>query len=426
MLNQRYIELLVTLIVTLLLLNCGKKSGSDKITLKLVHWYGNQRDLWQREVVETYEKEHPNIKIELETIPFQMYYSKILAATASGAHIGDVVAVDDWFAQELFKRNFTTDLQPFFNRDLKVESFYTTMLDGWRWKGNLMAFPTSGGVTVLFYNKDLFDAAGVTYPDSTWTYDDLLAAAKKLTKDTDGDGRIDQWGFLVDDGTYTALDTQIYSLGGHTLSPELSRCELESPESIEALQFLVDMVNKQKISPPPLPQQALSQEFMSGKYAMIMMGDFAKLSFKDTPFRWDIAMPPKGTGGRHSIRFGNAFCIPTTSQHKDEAWKLLKWIITFPGKEKIDELFYTMMPAYKPLATSKEWLNGVPRCNRAIIPELYEKYSLSIMTPGWLEWREHGLIPEMQNAFALRKTVREAARDASREINEVLRNQMNP
>jgi multiple sugar transport system substrate-binding protein len=391
----------------------------------LVHWYGPQRDNWQKEIVEPFEREHANIKVEMDVVPYSLYYAKAFASAASGAPMGDVVAIDDWFAPELFKRNYTVDLQSYFDRDLNAADFITQVFEMCRFpvgeKGDLLAIPFATGTTVLFYNRDLFDQAGVSYPDSNWTYADLVNAARKLTRDIDGDGVVDQWGFLADDGTYTGFDTMLYSLGGQILSPDLKQSWIDHPKSVEALQYIVDLVRKEKVSPLPSPLGSMGERFAGGKVGMMITGDFVKLALKDVRFRWDIALPPKGpTELRLSRRFGNSLSIPRQSQHPNEAWELIKYILTSPSRMRLNELFESMMPVYKSLTFSKEWIEGAPLCNRRAIIETEEKYSFFHITPGWLEWREQGLTPEVQNAMTGRKTVLDAARDAARKINAVL------
>jgi multiple sugar transport system substrate-binding protein len=426
---RQFLSLLISLCVLFSWFSCGRGSKSEaekQIVLRLVHWYGSQRDNWQKEIVEPFERDHPNIKVEMDVVPYSLYYPKVLASAASGAPMGDVVAIDDWFAPELFKRNYTVDLQPYFDRDLKMEDFITQVFEMCRLpvgqRGDLLAVPFATGTTVLFYNKDLFDQGGVSYPDSDWTYADLLTAARKLTRDTDGDGITDQWGILADDGTYTGFDTMLYSLGGQILSPDLKQSWIDHPKSVAALRFIVDLVRKERVSPLPSALESLGEKFGSGKFGMVITGDFVKIALKDVRFRWDIGLPPKGPERlRLSRRFGNSLCIPRQSEHPREAWQLIKYILTLSTGTKVNELFETMMPVFKPVAFSKEWIEGEPSCNRRAIIETEQRYSFFHITPGWLEWREQGLTPEVQNAMTGRKSVLEAAHDAARKISAILR-----
>src|SRR5438552_700224 len=116
-----------SLIALLILISgCAKKEESGgKIEIKLVHFYVDQKDIWQKNVAEEFEKLHPNIHVNVEAIPFGLYTTKIQSQAAAGAQFGDVVLIDDWFGQELFRRNYTIPLDSLFHRDLKEEDFFS-------------------------------------------------------------------------------------------------------------------------------------------------------------------------------------------------------------------------------------------------------------------------------------------------------------
>jgi multiple sugar transport system substrate-binding protein len=405
---------------------CGKEdeAPNGKKQIKLVHFYVDQKELWKRVAAE-FAKAHPDYDVTVEAIPFGVYTTKIQAAAATGSALGDVVLIDDWFAQELFKRDYTIALDDYFKRDLKESDFYTQFFTVWR-KGNqassrLMAMPACGGVTALFFNKDLFDAAGVTYPDSTWTYATLLGAAKKLTK---GSGAAKQWGFISDFGNSTGIDTYIYSNGGSILSSDLKKSGLLSPESKQAVSSYVDLVRVHGVMPAPDPSQSLGQKFMQGKVAMMLNFDVAKQELAHAPFKWDIAEPPKGSAGMMSRQNGQAFGVAKDCKNPEAAWELIKYIVTTPG-DGINELFSTAMPLYKPLANSADYLEGNPKCDRRALLRINEGKVFNLITPGWQEWRDHAFIPGMQEMLTGRLTVDEGLAQISRKIDQVLAERAN-
>ncbi|HWF43274.1 MAG TPA: sugar ABC transporter substrate-binding protein [Candidatus Kapabacteria bacterium] len=408
------------------LIGCGSKESiqNGKVHLKLVHFYLDQKDTWQHDVVEPFMKAHPNIEVEVEAVPFGLYTTKILSSAASGTPMGDVIVIDDWFGQELFRRNYTIPLDSFYHRDLNPDDFFTQFFTVWR-KGNnanapLMAMPAAGGVTALFYNKDLFDKANVKYPDSTWTYSDLLTAAKKLTNNA-SNPRDKTWGLLLDDGLFTGVDTYIYSNGGKILSDDKTHSAMMEPQTIAAVQSYVDLIQKEHVAPPPDPSQLLGQRFMLGHAAMMLHIDVAKTELKHATFRWDVAAPPKGVAGLMDRQNGQAFGITQTCEQPDSAWQLVKWVVTLPSKTGVNDLFNSAMPLYKPLAHSTEFLDGEPNCNRqALVAINNTGHVFTLITPGWQEWRDHGFTPNMQDMLAGRKSVQEGCAAIDRKINEVL------
>jgi len=416
-----------------LLFGCGHEQSASpgKVHLKLVHFYLDQKDAWQRDVVVPFMKAHPGIDVEVEAIPYGLYTTKIESAAASGTSLGDVVLIDDWFGQDLFKHHYTIPLDSFFHRDLNDSDFFTQFFTVWR-KGNvasglLMAMPASGGVTALFYNKDLFDKAGVQYPDSSWTYVDLLNAARKLTN-SDADPAKKTWGILLDDGGFTGVDTYIYSNGGKILSEDMTRSAMMEPATLAAVESYVDLVQKDHVAPPPDPSQVIGQQFLLGHAAMMLNIDYAKTELAHATFRWDVAAPPCGSDGVLERQNRQAFGITTTCSEPDSAWELIKWIVTLPPKKGINDLFFSAMPLYKPLAYSSDFLDGAPKCNRRALIAINDYGHLfTLITPGWQEWRDHGFIPNMQDMLAGRTSVHDGCAAIDKMINEVLaRNRANP
>lgn len=405
------------------LISCG---GSDKVgkkQLKLVHFYMDQKSLWQSNIAEEFEKANPEIDVVIEAIPYGLYTSKILASAATGNPLGDVILIDDWFAQELFKHDYTVSLDSLFARDLKESDFYTQFFKVWR-KGNradqpLMAMPACGGVTALFYNTALFDKAGLGYPDSSWTYDTFLEAAKKLTSQ-DSDPATKTWGTIIDHGNSTGIDTYLYSNGGKILRDDLSAGAMSEPASIAAMQSYVDLVQKHKVAPQPDPSQSMGQKFLQGRVGMMLTFDVTKQELAKAIFGWDIAPPPSGAGGVMSRQNGQAFGIARESKNPNEAWELIKYIVTLPHKRGVNELYSTAMPLYKPLARSKDFLEGAPRCNRQALLDINNGKVFNLITPGWQEWRDHGFVPNVQDMLAGRKSVEQGCRDIDAKINSVL------
>ena len=420
-------------LLVLSLMGCGHEQNAapGTVHLKLVHFYLDQKDAWQQDVIDPFTKAHPEINVEVEAIPFGLYTTKIESAAASGTSLGDVILIDDWFGQDLFKRNYTIPLDTYYHRDLRDSDFFAQFFTVWRIgnvaSGPLMAMPASGGVTALFYNRDLFDKVGVKYPDSSWTYADLLDAARKLTNNTTDPAR-KTWGLLLDDGGFTGVDTYIYSNGGKILSDDKTKSAMMEPATLAVVQSYVDLVQKEHVAPPPDPSQVLGQQFLLGKAAMMLNIDYAKTELAHANFRWDLAAPPRGSAGLMDRQNGQAFGITRTCGEPDSAWELIKWIVTLPPRRGINDLFFSAMPLYKPLANSSDFLDGAPKCNRrSLIAINSYGHLFTLITPGWQEWRDHGFIPNMQDMLAGRTTVHDGCAAIDKMINEVLaRNRANP
>lgn len=409
-----------------LFLSCGggKKLPESGITLTLYHWMEKDRRLWEEKIIKPFEDAHPGIHVVLQTSPYALYVSKSLTSIASGNLLADVMFAEDWFGQELIRKKYARNLMPYVRRDLSTEDFNAETFTEWRGveqrEDELYGMPACLGLTVLFYNKDLFDRAGLPYPDTTWTYDDLLRVGKKLTLDADGDGIPEQWG-LSFDVHYTGLESVIYSLGGRLLSPDGRRATLTEPATLKALHFVQDIFVTHKIASHTTSFVNAWDSFVGKRAAMILIGSLGSLSMVGSNIRWDLTYPPKGPDGKRlSRRFTMAFMIPANSPHPDEAWELLRWIITKSPADQLNDQYMGMMPTYKPFTKAGAWLNATPEFNRSLFVSLEEGESFPLFTPAWQEWRDNNLTPELLQMIQGNISVEECARNAEARINAVL------
>ena len=297
------------------------------------------RQLWEEEIIKPFEESHPGIHVILQTSPYALYVTKSLTSIASGNRLADLMFAEDWFGQELIHKNYALNLMPYVNRDLVVDDFNSETFTEWRGvaqrEDELFGFPACLGLTVLFYNKDLFDRAGVPYPDTSWTYDDLRRVGARLTVDANGDGIPEQWG-LSFDVHYTGFETVLYSFGGRTLTDDSRRAELSEPATLRGFHFIRDLFLDRRIASNTTSFVNPWDSFVGQRAAMILIGSHGSMNLEGSPIRWDLTFPPKGPDGRRmSRRFTMAFMIPRNSPHPDEAWELLHWILT---KSPVEQL----------------------------------------------------------------------------------------
>src|SRR5699024_6703151 len=125
------------------------------------------------------------------------------------------------------------------SEEVDIEDFAPSLLDAFTYEDKLYMLPTDWNSSIIHYNKEVFDDDGMDYPREDWTWEDFLEIAKQLTVDKDGDGKIDQYGFMVTDRLFNAAPW-IYGAGGQFLNDDMTEPEINSPEVEEALQFYVD------------------------------------------------------------------------------------------------------------------------------------------------------------------------------------------
>lgn len=344
------------------LYGCTQKGPStgekDQTILTITTWDNSSTQIYRVPFVKEFERLHPNIKIKFLDIPAVQYYAKLQTMIAGGTPPDAAYLAYDQIPIFATKKAIQP-LEPYLanSNDFDFSEYYPRVVDMLQYQNNIYAVSRDFTVFGLYYNKDMFDKAGLSYPDETWDWRKFLDAAKRLTKDTNGDGKIDQYGFSPEPW----LDSFIYWLwenGGEVISEDLKTCIINKPEAVEALQFVTDMRTKYKVAPSVIvtqqPGQGSIELMTSGKLGMYINGSWMISELRNkAKFKWDVAPVPKGPKGRATVLFTVGMVIPTGSKHQEEAWEFLKYLggtagQSFFGNTKIA----SGIPAIKTIAES--------------------------------------------------------------------------
>jgi len=366
------VPLLAIILVAVLvigLIGCAK-SNPNVTTIRFTSWGNDVEEANLRALIAEFEKNHPDIKVEIEITPWARMLDKLMISSAGGRPPDVTRISSEWFPP-IAAKGLLEPLDEYVKRDkYDLDDFYPESIDGWgTWKGKLLEIPTDIDIYAMYYNKDLFDKYKIPYPDETWDRDKYLWAAKKLTRDTDGDGVLDQWGTTLD----MWWQDYVYANGGAIVSPDGNKCVLDRPEAYNGLQFMADLVNKHHVAPnaEEAANLGMSKLFTTGKIAMNISGSWAaELIYKKeiTTFEYDVAPIPKGPKARVSIICGAAYAILSRSSHKEAAWELVKWMT---GKEyqRSAALRSQIIPSRKSVAESGAYLGSKadPKNRKAFI-----------------------------------------------------------
>jgi len=176
-------------------------------------------------------------------------------------------------------------------------------------------------------NKDLFEKNGVPLPGTTLKWDDIPTVAKKLTKDANGDGKLDEWGFYAPSGDKQWISA-LWINGATYMDEKATKSTLDQPAAIGAVQSYVDLWQRHQVAPAPtdLTQTAIAA-WTTGKLGMYMQLNqyFGQLR-NQSQFKWDVALLPEGKGGRGTPRETYPFGIGTLTKAPDAAWQVLDYM----------------------------------------------------------------------------------------------------
>src|SRR5690554_4761764 len=321
---------MVTIISIFVLLNAFTVFGQDKIVIKYAFWGTPEQLRGTEEMIASFAQENPSIEVEVEVAAWGEYWTKLQVQTAGGV-APDVFLINAPSFVDYMRRGMLLDLTPFIEEDkFSMSGYPETLVQLYQdpESGAQYGMPRDFDTIAMFYNKKLFDEAGVSYPTDDWTYDDMIEAAEKLTKDTNNDGRLDQWGILASSALQQMVGPVIWANGGEVFNEDLTECLLEQPAAEEAIQQIYDWVNEKHIAPTPAQAESLGwAAFATGKLAMSFDGPFMIALYQDVEsFQWDVAPLPIGSAGRATTLHGLANVVFSETKHPEAAWKLAKYL----------------------------------------------------------------------------------------------------
>ena len=220
---------------------------------------------------------------------------------------------------------------------LHEEDFYETAMTPFKFDGtNQMCIPQNASSLVVYYNVDLFDAAGLKVPRAGWKWEQFLQDAVELTEDTDGDGANDVYGVGVDP-ELIRMAPFIWSNGGQVVDSEAAptRLALDGRLSMQAVQRFLDLRGSYGATPTDEEAESipLDERFLQGGLGMYLDSRKVVPTFRTiSDFDWDVAPLPI-LKEPVSILHADAYCMTTDSEHKDEVWAFMEFALGTQGQE---------------------------------------------------------------------------------------------
>ncbi|NLX07277.1 MAG: sugar ABC transporter substrate-binding protein [Phycisphaerae bacterium] len=302
---------------------------------------GGQRMMMLRQVVDQFHRTCPEVEVKLRGIPGGKYYQKVLVMLASRTG-PDVMWMGQSFS-EFADREVFLDLSPYIARDLNLAEYHPQAMGWYRYGDRQFGIPTGIDIRIMVYNEELFDEEGLDYPKNDWTFAEFLEKAKRLTKDRDGDGRIDQYGYI---GILEQLlfDAQFIADDG-------ARATCNTPEMLDYLQTNVDLAERYRVSPTPRQMQQTAgidkyALFRQGRAAIMMMAswDLPALKKQCADLRWDVVLNPQ-VRRQGQWASSQSYTIWAQTPEPDACWELCK-LLCGPSLQK--QMAFAAIPTHLP------------------------------------------------------------------------------
>jgi multiple sugar transport system substrate-binding protein len=409
--NRRFLGILgIVGASALVMTGCAPAEPSGPVTITYTNFIsndGNEENL--QAIVDAFEAENPDITVEVTTLPYGDYGTALQTDLAAGT-VSDVFDIE--FA------NYASYQANGVLAPLEVsnpEAYRPSLLEAYSTDGTSYALPSSFSTVVLFFNKDLFDAAGLEYPNSDWTWADEEEAALALTDQAAG-----VWGDHQPVSFYEFYKVLAQN-GGEFLNEDGTAVAFNTPEGIEAAQWLV---GKSGTVMPTIEQGQGTADFdtnlfKDGKLAMMHTGIWIFGSVADVPFGWDIAVEPGNTQQASAV-FSNAVGVSATSEHIEAATKWAEFLTSSTTMVDVRLDAGWELPPVSDEAALATYLEKDNPANRQAVFDSLDGIALPpVVAQGQTEMQDI-ITEELIEAQAGRKTVEEALASAEERINAVI------
>jgi multiple sugar transport system substrate-binding protein len=399
----------------------GEGSGAD---LRWSMWADTpeEKKVWE-DLAKAVTKAYPKIKVSLETVPFQDYWDKLQTQLAS-ENEADIIAMQSLRMPGFAARGALQSLQQFISQDSNFQfaDFFPVIEEGLSFQGEPHALAYDLGPIILYYNKDLFDAASISVPSSTrpMSWEEFRKTAAQLT-----DKGAKRYGF-IQDPVFDFMVPWIWSAGGDYMNADKTRCTLGSAQSIAALEFLVGLFDDGVAAPiTDLANPNFGYEqFSGGKIAMHINGPWQIVNIRDNAdFDFGIAPMPAGSAGSATWVAGSGFGISNTTEYTEEAWKALK-IITSTGSLKQLAKAGRGYPARRSAVPAFENQPGSPP-DKQMVQQVLEKQTGEVRpfetTATWQETSvmlQQDLVPILTGQKSVQDAVAQVVPDFDRLLKE--------
>lgn len=313
---------------------------------------GTERDLYQG-FIDDFMASQPEITVDLSFEAWDDYMTR-LPTLFAGGEVPDVVHQHMSIVQDYGARGALEDLGPYMERDsISREDYIEALFEAFSSDVGVLAIPKDSAAWGIYYNKTMFDEAGVDYPSDDWTFDQFRELAKALTIDEDGvrgneeafstEGTIQQYGFSwVEPAPYASENVRgfVRARGGDWYNEEMTETLITDQPVIDHFRMFHEMRCVDGSAPSEAANAGMGDMFRQGRTAMQV--GFHNLNFflreDQVDFDWDVTFMPAGEGGQFVPVGASGWAIPADAENKDAAWELVKYLVSPEVQTAIGEV----------------------------------------------------------------------------------------
>ena len=428
--KRSIIILIIVLIgIVLVYLFKEKDSESQNLSLRFVSLAWQEAAIaTNRSIVSEWNSTHPDLQVEYIQGTWNSAHDYLITAFETG-DVPDIFHYESSVIIDYAMRGYLTDLSPYISPEMKNDILDVAWATVTRSNREVSGIPFLVESLVVLYNKSLFEKEKIIPPtvEHPWTWNDLQIAARKLTKDLNGDGVIDQYGVGMGlrNSANIIMNTSI-SFGGSFFKKSNEHYIVKvGNEEKTLLQTIVDMLYRDKsISPASIGETGAGMipGFFSGKYAMMVgIGSWARQQLVENApkeFHWGVMPPIKAKTQMYGAST-QTFSIPKKSKRAKEAMMFIDFMLNSKNTARL-ALNDWMIPSRKSCLVMPEFHDTLGGWDITCSAVSTLSAGSWIGAPGYVEWKSRVANPVLQELFAGRLSVDEAANRIERESNIVL------
>ena len=350
-------QILGLTVLIVVLAACGEGVGDDVdpatatpeaalTELTLWHAYGGAFGEQFEGLVEEFNQSHPGVTVQPSYGGSLWTMRDKLFTAVAGDAAPCLAQIDQFWSSELAEADAIARVEDFFG-DLERDDLWPLAWETARYNDEIWSMPFSMSNIALYYNRKLFEDAGLDPDDAPSTWEELARAAEALTADTDGDGQIDQWGLSfplqANQGVVYYWFALLWQAGGEIFTADYAASRFQETPGVEALAFLQEMVEAGSLPLAP-PQDG----FDKGQIGMIFASTARLSRYVDAlGENLGVAPLPAGAAGNATGVGGANLAILASCEHQEAAWTFVEWMTSPDVNER-----WSVGTGYLPLRRS--------------------------------------------------------------------------
>ena len=354
--TKRIIALVLACVLALALTACGKSGKSDgSLTMQI--WDNSQRESMQA-LADAYHELNPDVTIEVQVTSWDEYWTKLEAAAGSG-NLPDIFWMHTNYILLYADNGMLADVTDLYDDDTYSHYSDISIANTQGSDGRMYGIPKDKDTVCLVYNKEMFDAAGVSYPDENWTWDDLTAASQAIY---DATGKYGYMAYADDQLGYWNF---VYQKGGYILNDDKTAAGFDQPATIDAMKFYIGLQqNDWCPTQTYFAETAPGNAFFSEQGAMFLEGTWNLMAemknYPEMQGKWDVAVLPKcpdPVSGDGRATISNGLCYATSADNQDDEiiMGFLKWLGTEEAQQ-IHSSYGAAISGYE--GTEQAWIDA--------------------------------------------------------------------